>query len=1601
MRLIKNTTSILLLLLGVLCAVAQAQSVLPPAEPRLAEDEVKAFSIDICIGSSVSVNGQLFQWSVTVSVLSVKTSQGEVVDHNGVVSPEATTQYILTYRTSTGETRTETSTVTVWKPAYIRLVGDTAGGDVCHDQELSFRVDSAAYVQGMVRWTLSTGEVADYGDQFSFTPTQSCKLYINASNDYCGANERVINFNYHEKLEFTSVGVSYGLPDYASCSDCLFDLPDGSDWKINATEGEIKNVKITWNDGSTGERSLVEGRNLFQCHAVFAVSMSNVCDSISTEINKTIYLSVRGLRCEPEVYNYETVLSPCEWTPVYLVAPDVDTNHIISYANALFTVNPMWEELEVRDTVLYKTYSSINSTGWEQVFYLRPHNIDKEQSETEFAAVYRADYTIACPYSKTVSTIAKSVNKNGVLRWENKWFDIGYTYCDRYPGKLEIGGRKTWLKIDAVMFDNIPADSMAFKFNSLNQKHYNTVHTIRTQINPNYDLYKELELRIAVSRDMNDCHFKDTVVQKVELQAENYCNPYYTSNYDWNPLDYSRHCVGSVHMITFQAPLYYQHIDSLKILSSDFKLSYTIEYTADSRRYTCFFQPYFVSETEENRGTQNGEVSWVGYYHDIETNEVLCDTFPWEFELCSCPPIVQNALNPDCRPRNACLSCPGSEWISSVAFPNPSTDKSKIKISWTKPPIGQNFLERLDSNSFFGDSLIRKVHVASYAALWRSHFWLYDSSDFRLEITYNEGDSLRTMYMDSSFRINPACVPRLVAQRDSCCVGDSIKWHIYADFYKYFLQGAQWENPSSEVHSRGIENHSYATTPNRVRPRLAYHTFVEQPGLYPYTVQYVVNDTMLTHSDTLRIYAVKKPKIFISDSAYVCAGSSVDVGQYIDSSMVREIEGVSRPSELILTKVAANRVYPLTARMRYTCDHGDRITNNLHILAEDDVYLDCLDTTRLVCPLDSVHLEVSSNGRLHWIKQCWKDGVLEPQRDTIFKYVRHFQPIYNRVIADSALYTVVAFTACPKPPETETFKAINQPIPKIAFYNLHTCYPDSLHPTFVASDASIADNKVQWFLNDEERWPPYAPTYDTTPIRVMALGENGCWAKAEDSIYSYRPPTLQLFSSLCFHAGEIDTLVLTGADRYIWRGSGRVDETDAARYILTARRDTVVYATGMDLTTGCITIDTLSVWLYAPRIKVAIDTLCRLAEWKQPFVGDSLTRIEWYNPAMSLSGQDSLGWPSLQLSDTGLYTRISYRVSCVDTQHYYLRLYSLPQSCLQGRDVLCEHDTLTLLHANNAQELYPGENAFMWYAPNGQPLESALSADTIYYSRNDVQTADSGWYAMQMTYGVCQWLDSLHLTVYPIPYPALPTDTFFCENHYVDLDAFNPDYPDGVYKWQDGLRPEPGAGDEEQLTMMRMRDSGTYTATLTVNGCTGEKVVKVEERPLPVFYMPIDTLVCRGVECMFYLPDHYDAYAWYEDSSANAVGFDSWQGYKNYGRVWVEVTHRGCADTLETFIDRVFCGRLYFPTAFTPNGNNVNDSFGPISVAEPEDLYYELTIVNPNNQVVFHSTNPKEMWDGTFKGVPCPPDTYMYNCRASVRRSGRDVSMSGRIVLIR
>ena len=87
------------------------------------------------------------------------------------------------------------------------------------------------------------------------------------------------------------------------------------------------------------------------------------------------------------------------------------------------------------------------------------------------------------------------------------------------------------------------------------------------------------------------------------------------------------------------------------------------------------------------------------------------------------------------------------------------------------------------------------------------------------------------------------------------------------------------------------------------------------------------------------------------------------------------------------------------------------------------------------------------------------------------------------------------------------------------------------------------------------------------------------------------------------------------------------------------------------------------------------------------------------------------------------------------------------------------------------------------------------------------------------------------------------------------------------------------------------------------------------------------------------------------------------------------------------------------PTAFTPNNDRLNDRFGPHNALKAEN--YEFKVYNRWGQLVFHSTNWKDKWDGTIKGIPQQPGVFVWMLKYTHRDTKQSVFKKGTVTLIR
>lgn len=141
----------------------------------------------------------------------------------------------------------------------------------------------------------------------------------------------------------------------------------------------------------------------------------------------------------------------------------------------------------------------------------------------------------------------------------------------------------------------------------------------------------------------------------------------------------------------------------------------------------------------------------------------------------------------------------------------------------------------------------------------------------------------------------------------------------------------------------------------------------------------------------------------------------------------------------------------------------------------------------------------------------------------------------------------------------------------------------------------------------------------------------------------------------------------------------------------------------------------------------------------------------------------------------------------------------------------------------------------------------------------------------------------------------------------------------------------------------------------------------------------------------------YLGYQWYFNDEAipNANGPSYEIGANGSGNYYVEVTlNGGCVLKSNQFNPEC---EAYVPTAFSPDGNGVNDFACAYSNCI-KDL--EFKIFDRWGELIFQSNDASKCWDGTYQGVNANNGVYAWTI-IGTRQSGSKLIQKGNISLIR
>ena len=296
---------------------------------------------------------------------------------------------------------------------------------------------------------------------------------------------------------------------------------------------------------------------------------------------------------------------------------------------------------------------------------------------------------------------------------------------------------------------------------------------------------------------------------------------------------------------------------------------------------------------------------------------------------------------------------------------------------------------------------------------------------------------------------------------------------------------------------------------------------------------------------------------------------------------------------------------------------------------------------------------------------------------------------------------------------------------------------------------------------------------------------------------------------------------------------------------------------------------------------------------------------------------------------------------CVATDSTGINVFSAPVLNLGADLSFCDYDSAQLSAGNNF-------SSYLWN--NGNTTNSIR-----------VRTAGLYWLQVKDNNG-CAAADTVSITVNTAPVFSLGLDRNLCAGETLVLDPG----PFAQYIWQDA----------SSNRTIEAQQAGTYWVTVTdTRGCRGSDSLRVNALlPVPANFLASSDSFCKYQRLDLSPQGSFNAYLWSTGARQRTISID------RGGRYTLEVIDaNGCRgrDTIQVVENNCLTG-VFIPNAFTPNSDRLNDEFHALVYGNV--ISFRLQVFNRFGELVFSTTDPRQGWDGTYKGKSSPAGNFVWQC---------------------
>jgi gliding motility-associated-like protein len=326
---------------------------------------------------------------------------------------------------------------------------------------------------------------------------------------------------------------------------------------------------------------------------------------------------------------------------------------------------------------------------------------------------------------------------------------------------------------------------------------------------------------------------------------------------------------------------------------------------------------------------------------------------------------------------------------------------------------------------------------------------------------------------------------------------------------------------------------------------------------------------------------------------------------------------------------------------------------------------------------------------------------------------------------------------------------------------------------------------------------------------------------------------------------------------------------------------------------------------------------------------------------------------------------------------------------------VCDGVQVTLTATNPNGAVITWDNG----VTNGSPFNSPVGTTTY-----TVTATQCG--------GECFATDQVDVTVYPLPSVIFEGDVLLgCDPFTVNFT--NLTVPAGAscnWNYGDG---STGLGcDSSTHTYL---SAGVYDVSLTVTsneGCTSSTTyndyITVIPQPVAEFTANPEAVDVNNPEIDFInSSQNADDYYWDFNDGTFSLQTDPTHMFPQIGNMTYEVmliasNYAGCADTAYVEVEVQDVLLFYVPNVFTPDGNDINNTFYPVFTAGFDPYDYHLMIFNRWGEVLFESYDATVGWSGTYgdQGL-VQDDVYVWQIEFGDNKSDKRHRHRGHVTVLK